>query len=223
LNKKIALITSIILVVLILDQALKIWVKTNMTYGSDFPILGLDWAYIHFVENPGMAFGLSLGGDYGKLALSLFRIGAVGFLFYFISKLIKEGASIGILVSFALIVAGALGNIIDSAFYGLIFSESTYHGDPAVLFPEGGGYAGFLFGRVVDMFYFPIIDTVLPEWVPFWGGQPFLFFKPVFNVADSAICIGVVIFLFYQHTFFKKQENSKVQGSELIEKQEGSN
>jgi len=180
-----------------------------MTYGSDFPILGLDWAFIHFVENPGMAFGLSLGGDYGKLALSLFRIGAVGFLFYFISNLIKEGASVGILISFALIIAGALGNIIDSAFYGLIFSESTFHGDPATMFPEGGGYAGFLFGKVVDMFYFPVIDTILPEWVPFWGGQPFLFFKPVFNIADSSICVGVVVFLFYQHTFFKKKEELK--------------
>lgn len=206
LNKKVTLVGIIILIVLIIDQSLKIWVKTNMSYGSDFPILGQSWAYIHFVENPGMAFGLSLGGDYGKLILSLFRIAAVIFLFYFVGKLIKENAGVGVLVSFSLIIAGALGNIIDSAFYGLLFSESTYHGEAAEFLPEGGGYAGFLYGKVVDMFYFPMIDTILPEWVPFWGGKPFQFFRPVFNIADSAICVGVTILLVFQRSFFKKEE-----------------
>lgn len=214
LNRKVTLVGSIILIVLIIDQALKIWVKTNMSYGSDFPILGLSWAYIHFVENPGMAFGLSLGGDYGKLVLSLFRIAAVIFLFYFVGKLIKENAGVGVLVSFSLIIAGALGNIIDSAFYGLIFSESTYHGEAAEFLPEGGGYAGFLYGKVVDMFYFPMIDTILPEWVPFWGGKPFQFFRPVFNIADSAICVGVTILLVFQRSFFKKEETKDIEASE---------
>jgi len=210
LSKKVTLVTGIILVVLILDQWLKIWVKTHMTYGEDFPIMGFDWAYIHFVENNGMAFGLSLGGDSGKLALSIFRLVAVGFLIYFISRLIKEQAKTGVLVSFALIMAGAMGNIIDSCFYGLIFSESNYHGGVAEAFPEGGGYAGFLFGKVVDMFYFPVIDTILPSWVPFWGGERFQFFKPVFNLADASISIGVFSLLLFQRSFFRKEPESTV-------------
>jgi len=177
-----------------------------MAYGDDFSILGLNWAYIHFVENNGMAFGLSLGGEYGKLALSLFRIIAVGFLFYLIVRLIKENAGIGILISFSLIVAGALGNIIDSIFYGMIFSESPYHGGLAELFPKDGGYATIFHGKVVDMFYFPLIDTLLPEWFPIWGGERFQFFKPVFNVADSAICVGVVILLLFQRSFFSSKK-----------------
>lgn len=176
-----------------------------MTYGEDFPILGLDWAYIHFVENNGMAFGLSLGGESGKLALSIFRLVAVGFLIYFISRLIREQAKTGVLVSFALIMAGAMGNIIDSCFYGLIFSESNYHGGVAEAFPEGGGYSGFLFGKVVDMFYFPVIDTILPSWLPFWGGERFQFFKPVFNLADASISIGVFSLLLFQRSFFRKE------------------
>ncbi len=176
-----------------------------MTYGEDFPIFGLDWAYIHFVENNGMAFGLSLGGDTGKLALSIFRLVAVGFLIYFISRLIKEQAKTGVLVSFALIMAGAMGNIIDSCFYGMIFSESNYHGGVAEAFPAGGGYSGFLFGKVVDMFYFPMIDTILPSWVPFWGGERFQFFKPVFNLADASISTGVFSLLLFQRSFFKKE------------------
>ncbi len=211
MQKKSIIVSIIIAAVIIVDQAVKFWVKTNMSYGADFPILGQSWAYIHFVENEGMAFGLKLGGSYGKLALSLFRLAAVGFLIYFLRRLIKEGASMGVLVSFALIIAGALGNIIDSAFYGLIFSESLVHGSPAEFLPEGGGYAGFLFGKVVDMFYFPMIDTILPEWVPFIGGSRFEFFKPVFNVADSAICVGVAILLIFQRSFFKKEEEVQPQ------------
>lgn len=211
MQKKSIIVSIIIAAVIIVDQAVKFWVKTNMSYGADFPILGQSWAYIHFVENEGMAFGLKLGGSYGKLALSLFRLAAVGFLIYFLRRLIKEGASMGVLVSFALIIAGALGNIIDSAFYGLIFSESLVHGPPAEFLPEGGGYAGFLFGKVVDMFYFPMIDTILPEWVPFIGGSRFEFFKPVFNVADSAICVGVAILLIFQRSFFKKEEEVQPQ------------
>lgn len=207
--KKSYIIISIILFVLILDQWLKFYIKTNFQYGQGFDILGLSWAKIHFVENEGMAFGITFGGKAGKLFLSLFRIIMVGVLAYMIKKLIEAGESLGLLVSFALIIAGALGNIIDSAFYGVFFTESTYHGSPAEFLPGGGGYAPFLFGHVVDMFYFPLIDTILPDWVPFWGGESFRFFKPVFNIADAAISIGVVSILLFHRSFFKDQEKEK--------------
>ena len=200
--KKSVLVTAVIFLVLIIDQCLKMWVKTHMNYGDEIKIFGMDWAIIHFVENNGMAFGISLGGIYGKLALSLFRIIAVGFLVYYLRLLIRSNVSVGLLVSFALILAGALGNILDSAFYGLIFSESPYHGGLAELFPQDGGYAGFLHGKVVDMLYFPIIDTYLPEWVPYWGGSHFMFFKPVFNIADLSITLGVINILLFQRSFF---------------------
>lgn len=201
--------------VLIIDQALKIYVKTSIPYRGGFDILGLEWAKIHFIENDGMAFGISFGGVIGKYILSIFRILMVGFLFYIISGMIKAMERKGVIICFALIVAGAIGNIIDSAFYGLIFSESTYHGGLAELFPEGGGYAGFLQGWVVDMFYFPIIDTRLPDWLPVWGGQPFLFFKPVFNVADSAISIGVIGIILFYRDLFKEDKKDKVNDSGL--------
>lgn len=199
------------LLVLIVDQALKIWVKTNMEYGEDFQILGQSWALIHFVENNGMAFGMSLGGSYGKLLLSVFRVIAVGFLIYYLRMLLRSGANMGLMVSFALILAGALGNILDSAFYGLIFSESPYHGGLAEMFPEEGGYASFLHGKVVDMLYFPIINTYLPDWVPFWGGEHFLFFKPVFNIADTAISVGVFNILLFQRSFFHSEAEKETE------------
>ncbi len=191
----------LIALILVLDQVLKIWIKTNLSYGEEFYILGQSWARIHFVENEGMAFGLSFGGNAGKLALSIFRVIAVVFLIYILRMLIRTGESYGLITCFSLITAGAIGNIIDSAFYGLIFSESTYHSGAATMFPDGGGYAGFLFGRVVDMLYFPLIDTYLPEWVPFWGGSRFQFFKPVFNIADAAISTGVISMLVFHRRF----------------------
>ena len=174
-----------------------------MEYGDEIELFGLDWALIHFIENPGMAFGLTLGdGQWGKLALSLFRILAVVFLVYFIRELVKRNMPNSLLMSFALILAGAIGNILDSAFYGLIFSESPYHGGVATFLPEGGGYAGFLQGRVVDMFYFPMFRGIWPEWMPVVGGQFYLFFRPVFNVADVSITLGVLNILLFQRSFF---------------------
>ncbi len=205
MKKKFWLI-AIVLIVLAIDQSLKIWVKTHMVYGEEFKILGLDWALIHFVENNGMAFGLSLGGGYGKLVLSIFRIIAVGFLVYYLNFLLGSGAKRGILISFSIILAGAIGNIIDSAIYGMIFSESTYHGGLAEIFPEAGGYSSFLHGKVVDMFYFPIINGFLPDWLPLWGGKHILFFQPVFNVADASISLGVINMLLFNRTFFANQK-----------------
>ncbi|MCB0663658.1 MAG: lipoprotein signal peptidase [Saprospiraceae bacterium] len=198
----------LVVLILVLDQWLKIWVKTNMAYGEEFTLLGLNWARIHFVENEGMAFGLKLGGDYGKLILSVFRIVVVSFLIYFIGQLIKEKMSFGLLASVGAIMAGALGNILDSMFYGLIFSESDpFHGKVAELFPADGGYASFLHGKVVDMFYFPMFKGVFPDWLPLWGGESFLFFRPVFNIADAAISVGVVsIILFHRHIFRPEED-----------------
>ncbi len=202
-------VAIIVFLVLLVDQVLKFWVKTNLVIGEEIHLLGFDWARIHFVENNGMAFGMSIGGEYGKLALSSFRILAVGGLLYYIRHLIIHRATFGLLFSFSLILAGAIGNIIDSAFYGLIFSES-YHGSGlATLLPEGGGYATFLHGKVVDMLYFPMFEGVFPHWIPFWGGKSFLFFRPVFNIADMSITIGVINILIFQRSFFSNPENEE--------------
>jgi signal peptidase II len=194
---------SIIIVVLVLlvDQILKIWIKTNMTLGQEFKIIG-HWFIIHFVENNGMAFGFEFGGEYGKIFLSLFRVVAVIGIGWYILKMVKKDMPMGFIACVSLIFAGAIGNIIDSAFYGLIFNDS--YGQVSTLFPEGGGYATFLHGRVVDMFYFPLITGTYPDWVPLAGGSDFQFFRPVFNVADSAISIGIFSIIF----FYRKQFNS---------------
>lgn len=201
----------VVFTVLFIDQALKLWIKTNMTLGQEFHISG-NWFIIHFTENNGMAFGLQFAGEYGKLALSLFRIFAVGFLGWYIFRLAKLKTAFGVIFCFSLILAGAMGNIIDSAFYGMLFSESTYF-DAARFLPDGGGYSTFLHGKVVDMFYFPILEGNYPQWLPFWGGDHFIFFRPVFNVADSAITTGVLSLLIFQRQFFntpneKTEENN---------------
>jgi len=208
LVKKGTAVMLTILLVLVLDQILKIWVKTNIHYGDGFHMLGLSWARIHFVENEGMAFGLSFGGVAGKYMLSIFRIIMVGFLFYILRNLLIHKETYGLLISFSLIIAGAMGNILDSMFYGIIFSESFYHGGLAVMFPEGGGYGSFLTGKVVDMLYFPLIDTILPEWIPILGGERFEFFRPVFNIADSAITVGVASILIFHRRFFKSEDKA---------------
>lgn len=194
-KKAIAILT--ILLILIIDQVSKIYIKTHIHYGDGFDILGLSWAKIHFVENEGMAFGMSFGGLTGKYLLSIFRIFMTAFLIYLLYKLIKENESNRLIVFFSMIIAGAIGNSIDGMFYGMIFSESYYHGPLAVMFPPEGGYGSFLTGKVVDMLYFPIINTILPEWIPIWGGEPFEFFRPVFNIADSAITVGVICILLF--------------------------
>jgi signal peptidase II len=148
-----------------------------------------------------MAFGLQFAGGYGKLALSLFRIFAVGFLGWYIFRLAKSKTAFGVIFCFSLILAGAMGNIIDSALYGMVFSESTYF-DIARFLPAEGGYSNFLHGKVVDMFYFPILEGNYPQWLPFLGGDHFIFFRPVFNVADSAITTGVISLLIFQRQFF---------------------
>ena len=208
LNKSIL----IVLVVLFIDQALKIWIKTNMSLGQEFSVIG-NWFFIHFVENNGMAYGFEFGGNYGKIFLSLFRIVAIFAIGWYIMKLVKKDISMGFIACVSLIFAGAIGNIIDSAFYGMIFSDS--YGQVAKFFPEGGGYATFLHGRVVDMFYFPLFSGVYPDWVPFAGGSDFQFFRPVFNVADSSISIGIfTIIIFYRKQFNKLDEKEDTVDSE---------
>lgn len=201
-SSKYTLPLIVILAVLFIDQASKIWIKTNMEIGEEFSVFG-DWFIIHFTENNGMAFGLEIAGEYGKLILSSFRIIAVALIGWYLFSLPKKGASNGLMVSGALIFAGAMGNIIDSVFYGQLFNESYYQ--VAEFLPKEGGYAPLLYGRVVDMLYFPLYEGFLPEWIPIWGGDYFVFFRPVFNIADSAITIGVISILLFHRNFFKEE------------------
>lgn len=193
---------ALILIILIADQVLKIWIKTHLIIGEEILLFG-SWGRIYFVENNGMAFGMELGGKIGKLILSLFRIVAIGGIGWLLYSVVKKKAHWGLVLAGSAIFAGALGNMIDSAFYGMIFSESYVQ--PAIMFPPGGGYSSFLHGRVVDMFYFPIIDTHLPDWSPIKAGEPFVFFRPVFNIADSAITCGIISILLFQKKMFKEQ------------------
>jgi signal peptidase II len=220
--KKSSKIILLVLFVLFLDQAIKIWIKTHLWIGEEIEIFGLDWARIHFVENNGMAFGLAFGGAYGKLLLSLFRVIAIGFLIYLIDSFIKADVKWGVLAGFALILAGAIGNILDSAFYGMLFSSSTPHpGNIARFLPAEGGYAGFLHGKVVDMFYFPMFRGYWPDGLPFIGGKRYLFFKPVFNLADMAITFGVLNILIFQRAFFfQDDKKGKVPVAPVIGEEE---
>lgn len=177
-----------------------------MYLGQEFPVFG-NWFYIHFTENPGMAFGMEFGGEWGKLALSLFRIVAVSGIGYVLFTLPKSTPT-GLKVCGSLILAGAIGNIIDSAFYGVFFNDSF--NQLATFLPEEGGYESFLHGRVVDMFWFPLFDGTFPDWFPFWGGEEFLFFRPVFNVADAAISVGIGLIFIFQKKFFKTPETSVI-------------
>ncbi len=201
----------LIFLVLILDQILKFWIKLSFTLGEEVFLIG-DWCRFHFIENEGMAFGMSFGEKTGKLILTLFRIVAASLIFLYLRRLIAKKESKLIVYAFALIFAGAVGNIIDSLFYGLIFSESTFF-TTAQLFPEAGGYAPLCLGKVVDMFYFPLIDTTLPEWIPFVGGNHFEFFNAIFNVADVAITVGVGLLIV--SAFMTKKDKEIVSSQEM--------
>lgn len=207
-RKKQYLIVAIIIgVILILDQIIKIWVKTHMHIGEEISLIG-DWCLLHFVENEGFAFGMSVGGTVGKLVLTLFRFLASAALLWWLLRLIAKGTRTSLVVCLSLIVVGAIGNLIDCCFYGLVFNESYY--TVAQLFPPEGGYAPFLFGRVVDMFYLPVIDTVLPANFPIWGGQHFVFFNAIFNLADAAITIGAFWLIIDQCFVSPKHSKSEV-------------
>lgn len=198
----------LILTVLVIDQSVKFHVKTNYSLETGSKILGSDKFRIHFTENKGMAFGIEWGGDLGKLLLTIFRIVAVVFIGMYLRSLIKNKAPAGLRFSIALIMAGALGNIIDSVFYGVLFSESLRHTPPAVFLSADGGYAPLFYGKVVDMFYFPIWQGYYPDWFPMVGGNRFSFFQPVFNVADAAITIGVLCVLIFFRGYFSVMEET---------------
>lgn len=187
----------LVLVLLIIDQLIKVSVKTNMALYDEIYIL--DWFRIRFIENNGMAWGMELGS---KLLLSLFRICAVGFGIWYVARLVKQNASYGYLAVLSMILAGAAGNIFDSVFYGQVFTESTPYAVSQVT-SFGDGYAPMLMGKVVDMFYFPIIDTILPAWMPIWGGEHFVFFSPIFNFADACISVGVMVLILFYRGIFK--------------------
>jgi signal peptidase II len=198
----------VIFLVLLIDQIVKFWIKTHMMLGEEIHVSG-NWFIIHFTENNGMAFGMQFGEDIGKLLLTLFRILAAGAIGYYLFTLVKKNAHKGLIISMALIFAGAFGNIIDCVFYGIFFNDSLYQ--IASFMPDGGGYGSFLHGKVVDMLYFPIIETHYPSWFPFWGGEKFEFFSPVFNISDSSITVGVFLLIIFQKRFFKKEEQPVIE------------
>ncbi|GHT36213.1 lipoprotein signal peptidase [Bacteroidia bacterium] len=197
----------IIILFLALDQALKIWVKTNMMLHDSIEIT--PWFYIFFTENPGMAFGIEV---LSKPVLTLFRIIAAGFIALYLHTIIKKDYHFGYIVCISLIFVGAIGNIFDSIFYGVLFDHSV--GQIATFMPPGGGYETWLHGKVVDMLYFPLINAVLPEWIPFWGGEEFVFFRPIFNLADSFICVGVCILFIFFHNTLSKSLSKQEKGTE---------
>ena len=196
----------IIGLILLIDQVVKIWIKTHMFLGQEYRIIG-DWFIIHFTENNGMAFGMEFGGEFGKLLLSAFRLVFVCGLFWYLHKMVKEKADKLYITCLSLIIAGAIGNLIDSTFYGLIFSSSDFQ--IAQMFPPEGGYSSLLHGKVVDMLYFPLVRGHFPQWFPIWRGEDFEFFRPVFNIADSSISIGVAMWIIFQKRFTKYHEKTE--------------
>lgn len=211
-GKKVA---ALIALIIFIDQALKFYIKLNYFIGEEHALIG-DWARLHFVENEGMAWGLKFGGGFGKIILTLFRLAAVVWGTFLIKGFIKQKYHSGFILCASLIYAGAVGNLIDSLFYGLIFEASyPYTTMVAHLFPSGGGYASFLHGKVVDMFYFPIIrEGQFPKWFPIWGGEEFEFFRPVFNFADASISTGVIALFLFQKKLFKEPTEPIANGAE---------
>ena len=205
---KLRTVALIIALIIIADQALKIWIKTSYPFGHVKDVLGQHWFQLYFIENEGMAWGWKFGGEWGKMILTLFRLAAVVFGTWYLGKIVRQNYSRGFIVCAALIYAGALGNLIDSIFYGIIYSKSDYY-TVASMFPPGGGYAGFLHGKVVDMLYFPIIKSNYPSWFPFIGGKEFEFFSPIFNIADASISVGVITLLLFQRRFFRRYHNKE--------------
>ncbi len=213
--KKVHAIILIALIVLA-DQVLKFYVKTNFELNTSRPVFG-EWFHLYFVENPGMAYGWKFGGNWGKIALTVFRMGAVIFGVFYLGRVIRQGYHNGFIFCASLIFAGALGNLIDSCFYGLIFDKgmvfnaemNDYMGYGGLALLSAKGYGAFLHGNVVDMLYFPVIKGVFPTWMPIWGGEPFEFFRPIFNLADAAISGGVITILVFQNTFFKQLREKK--------------
>jgi signal peptidase II len=203
----------LIALVIIIDQALKIWIKTSFPFGHVTNMGGQKWAQLYFIENPGMAWGMELGGNWGKLILTLFRLVAVTFGSWYLVKIVREKYTTGFIVCAALIYAGALGNLIDSMFYGMIFEETTYM-HVAKMFPPNGGYGGFLHGKVVDMLYFPMIHSNFPNWIPFLGGKEFEFFSPIFNIADASISVGVLTLLAFQKRFLHREHHAEITATE---------
>jgi len=191
----------LIFLIMVIDQVLKIWVKTHFAIGEEIHMFG-NWGILHFIENNGMAFGMEMGGKTGKFVLSIFRIIAIIGIGFLLASFIRRKANVGLILAVSAIMAGAIGNMIDSAFYGMIFSESF--NQHAVMFPPEGGYSSFLQGKVVDMFYFPIINTHWPAWSPIKTGETFIFFRPVFNIADSAITCGVISIILFQKKMFNE-------------------
>lgn len=209
---KLRQVTLLIILILLADQVLKFYIKTNYHIGENHSLIG-NWSKLYFIENKGMAWGWEFGGNFGKIFLTLFRLFAVFFGVYYLRKITKEKHHRGFVICVGLIFAGAVGNLIDSMFYGLIFTESP---DIGTMIPEGSsavaklvspgnGYGTFLHGKVVDMFYFPIFNAEWPKWMPFVGGEKFEFFSPVFNLADASISAGVITILVFQNRFFHKK------------------
>lgn len=205
-----------ILLILLADQGLKIWIKTSYPTGEVTQVLGMSWFQLYYIENPGMAWGWKLGNETGKVVLTLFRLVAVLFGTWYLGRIVRQRLHKGFIICAALIYAGALGNLIDSMFYGMIFDKGL-HFDPAikdyvtyqgVASFSSSGYSSFLHGSVVDMLYFPILHSKFPEWLPFVGGEEFTFFSPIFNIADASISIGVITLLLFQKRFFKKKKEA---------------
>lgn len=210
-------IIFIISLIIIADQALKIYIKTHYHPGQSHPVLG-NWFQLYFIENEGMAYGWKFGGDFGKLALTLFRLAAVIFGIFYLRKIIEKKYHPGYIICVALVFAGALGNLIDSLFYGIIFDKSSFNTDAiATIFPAHG-YGSFLHGNVVDMLYFPLFHiNRIPPWIPFLGGKSFSFFNYIFNIADASVSIGVIGILLFKKRFFKNhsEENDSTNNPSL--------